>query len=149
MTIVMLLLALRRGDAARDLGRSALRLHSSGHIPFADGPRRRLQPHEAARRRLRHRGQILVGALGGVICGLLLGDEIARQTLARDRPILILLPLIAVSAMLWPVLGTSYRGFPIGSATPSLCGGLVFAFICFERAFVLMFRFLTRSRRVN
>jgi DMSO/TMAO reductase YedYZ molybdopterin-dependent catalytic subunit len=94
-------------------------------------------------------GQILVGALGGIVYGL-----IAR----RRRPvgfifsgiIFILLPLAAVAILLWPVLGTHYFGLPIGRATVVTLLGLTTAFVFFERSLVLGFRFLTRpTMRIN
>jgi DMSO/TMAO reductase YedYZ molybdopterin-dependent catalytic subunit len=91
-------------------------------------------------------GQLIVGGLGGIICGLVIKRRNRPTNAPATGVILILLPLVAVSVVLWPVLGTSYRGLPVASATAVTLTGLVVAFVCFERAFVLMFRFLTRSR---
>jgi DMSO/TMAO reductase YedYZ molybdopterin-dependent catalytic subunit len=60
--------------------------------------------------------------------------------------VFILLPLAAVGLLLWPVLGTHYHGLPINRAIVVTLAGLLAAFIVFERALVLTFRFLTRPR---
>ncbi|MGI8432525.1 MAG: molybdopterin-dependent oxidoreductase, partial [Chthoniobacterales bacterium] len=57
----------------------------------------------------------------------------------------IILPLLAVGALLWPVLGTHYGGYPIRNATGITLAGLLISFIAFERTLVLGFRFLTRA----
>ena len=88
-------------------------------------------------------GQILVGALGGMFYGLALRKR-GEFGFAGTAAIFILLPLAAVSALLWPVLGTHYFGLPIGRATGITLVGLVVAFACFERTIVLGFRFLSR-----
>ena len=88
-------------------------------------------------------GQISVGAIGGIFYGLA-----ARKRggigFAITAAIFVLLPLLAVGALLWPVLGTHYFGLPIVRATAVTLVGLVAAFVCFERTLVLGFRFLTR-----
>ena len=81
-------------------------------------------------------GQIAVGALGGVVYGLH-----PRRTVSIG--LFILLPLIAVSAVLWPVLGTHYSGYPIGTATALTFLGLLISFVAFERTLVLVYDGLT------
>src|SRR5437868_14947275 len=61
-------------------------------------------------------GQIFVGGLGGVIYGLVMRRR-ERSRFGVTAAVFILLPLAAVSAFLWPVLGTHYRGLPIDRAT--------------------------------
>ncbi len=88
-------------------------------------------------------GQIVVGAIGGAVYGL-----VRRSAPKRSRfgtiVVFTLLPLIVVAAVLWPVLGTNYRGFPMGIATVITLLGLLVAFIAFERTLVLSFHVLTR-----
>lgn len=88
-------------------------------------------------------GQILVGGLGGIIYGLVARKR--RQIgFGVTGAVFILLPLVAVSVFLWPVLGTHYFGLPIKPATAVTLLGLAVAFAAFERTLVLAFRFLTR-----
>src|SRR5437762_2047362 len=61
-------------------------------------------------------GQLLVGAMGGVLFGLVAGRHPARRATLATMSIFGILPIIAVAIVLWPVLGTSYRGFPIAAA---------------------------------
>jgi len=93
-------------------------------------------------------GQIVVGAIGGAIYGLVRRG--ARERV-RFGTLLVftLLPLIVVAVVLWPVLGTNYRGFPMGTATVITLLGLLVAFIAFERTLVLGFRVLTRPALLN
>ena len=93
-------------------------------------------------------GQIVVGAIGGAVYGLV------RRSAREHRgfgtiAVFALLPLIVVAAVLWPVLGTNYRGFPMGTATVITLLGLLVAFIAFERTLVLAFHFLTRPASLN
>jgi DMSO/TMAO reductase YedYZ molybdopterin-dependent catalytic subunit len=90
-------------------------------------------------------GQLLVGGLGGIVYGLLMRRRDDNSFFVTGS-IFILLPLGAVGIFLWPVLGTHYQGLPIKRATGVTLSGLLAAFIVFERALVLVFRFLTRPR---
>ena len=93
-------------------------------------------------------GQLVVGALGGMIYGLVLRPRSTQFSVTGA--VFILLPLLAVGVLLWPVLGTHYHGVPIKRATGITLGGLLLAFVVFERALVLVFRFLVRTRiRIN
>jgi DMSO/TMAO reductase YedYZ molybdopterin-dependent catalytic subunit len=93
-------------------------------------------------------GQLMVGAIGGMIYGLVLRRRSTHFSVTSA--VFILLPLLAVGALLWPVLGTHYHGLPINRATGVTLGGLLAAFVVFERALVLVFRFLVRTRvRIN
>src|SRR6478735_4221215 len=60
-------------------------------------------------------GQLFVGALGGIGYGLALRRR-ERSRISVTATVFILLPLAAVSAFLWPVLGTHYHGLPINRA---------------------------------
>src|SRR5213075_1031345 len=87
-------------------------------------------------------GQILVGAIGGMIYG------IVRH---KHRPvdyrltclIFVALPLAVSAILLWPVLGTHYGGIPIDAARLITLLGLAISFLLFERVLVLGFDFLT------
>src|ERR1041385_758027 len=61
-------------------------------------------------------GQLVVGALAGGIFAVLTRLYPSRRTTALTLSIFVLLPIVGVAIMLWPVLGTSYRGFPIAAA---------------------------------
>ncbi|HMJ04644.1 MAG TPA: molybdopterin-dependent oxidoreductase [Chthoniobacterales bacterium] len=93
--------------------------------------------------------QILLGALGGIVYGL-----VVREAANKRRPlfavgVFILLPLLAVTAVLWPVLGTHYGGLPIQLASIVTFLGLLVSFVVFERTLVLTFAGLTgRSRSI-
>ena len=89
-------------------------------------------------------GQLLVGGLGGMIYGLVL--RYRRNRVALSAGVFTLLPLVAVGILLWPVLGTHYRGLSINRATVVTLIGLLVAFVVFERTLVLLFRFLSRGR---
>ena len=90
-------------------------------------------------------GQVLVGALGGLIYGLTMHRR-DKAPLIATLGIFFLLPLLASFALLGPVLGTSYHGWPIRPATFITILGLAAAFLTFERTLVLGFRFLTTAR---
>src|SRR3954471_9527807 len=60
-------------------------------------------------------GQLLVGALGGMIYGLAMRSR-ARKPRGLWITVFTVLPLIAVAIFLWPVLGTHYHGLPINRA---------------------------------
>ena len=76
-------------------------------------------------------GQVLVGALGGVVYGLLARHR-RNISFGVAGTIFVFLPLAAVSVFLWPVLGTHYFGLPIRRATVITLLGLVAAFAAFE-----------------
>src|ERR1700730_15571175 len=57
-------------------------------------------------------GQLLVGALGGAIFGLIMRQDPARRVTLVTIGVFVVLPIIAVAIALWPVLGTNYRGLP-------------------------------------
>jgi len=94
-------------------------------------------------------GQVFVGVIAGAIFGLLVRRHFGkRATLARIS-IFVLAPTVVVALTLWPVLGTSYRGFPIDSARLITLIGLALCFFTFERTLVAGFQFLTRARRAS
>jgi DMSO/TMAO reductase YedYZ molybdopterin-dependent catalytic subunit len=90
-------------------------------------------------------GQLLVGALGGMIYGLAMRRR-DRNRFALSATIFSALPLVVFAIFLWPVLGTHYHGLPINRAIGVTIAGLFAAFVVFERTLVLVFRYLTRSR---
>ena len=88
-------------------------------------------------------GQLLVAALGGGIFGLAARRAGGRINTASTVAIFVLLPLIILAMALWPVLGTNYRGLPIGAARVVTLIGLALCLFIYERALVSGFRFLT------
>jgi DMSO/TMAO reductase YedYZ molybdopterin-dependent catalytic subunit len=87
-------------------------------------------------------GQLLVGALAGAIFGFLIRRNPSRHVTSWTISIFILLPIVAVAILLWPVLGTSYRGLPIGAARLVTLIGFALSVVVFERVLVLGLRFL-------
>src|SRR5216117_831800 len=55
-------------------------------------------------------GQLLVGAIGGAIFGLLIRRNPAGSWPIWTMSIFVILPIVAFAVALWPVLGTSYVG---------------------------------------
>src|ERR1700682_35731 len=90
-------------------------------------------------------GQLLCGALGGAIFGLVMRRNPARRVTPATIGIFVVLPIVAVAIALWPVLGTSYRGLPIDAARLVTLVGFALSVIVFERTLVLGFRFLTSA----
>ncbi len=92
-------------------------------------------------------GQIVFGAIGGWIYALLRG----RRAISPERApffsafAFIVFPLLVSAAVLWPVLGTHYRGLPIAAATSVTLVGLLLAFVAFERTLVASYEWLLRS----
>jgi DMSO/TMAO reductase YedYZ molybdopterin-dependent catalytic subunit len=91
-------------------------------------------------------GQLLVGMLGGAVFGLLMRRNPQRRPSAWTMPIFVILPIIALAIVLWPVLGTSYLGFPIASARMLTLIGVALSVLVFERTLVGSFHFLTRPK---
>ncbi len=92
-------------------------------------------------------GQLVVGALGGGIFALLMRGRAARRSTRATLGIFVLLPLVALAIVLWPVLGTSYRGLPINAARLITLIGFALSLVVFERTLVGCFEILTRARR--
>src|SRR5205823_3459328 len=59
--------------------------------------------------------------------------------------IFVVLPIVALAVLLWPVLGTSYLGFPLASARLITLIGFALTVLIFERTLVASFHFLTTS----
>jgi hypothetical protein len=87
-------------------------------------------------------GQILVGAIGGMVYGIV---RYKHQYLGYHRTFFffVALPLVVSALLLWPVLGTHYGGIPIDAARLITLLGLAICFLLFERVLVLGFNFLT------
>ena len=91
-------------------------------------------------------GQLVVGAIGGAIFALFMRRVPGRAPAIWTMLIFVLLPVVLFALTLWPVLGTSYIGFPIQVARliTLICFALcVFAF---ERTLVAGFHFLTTPK---
>lgn len=87
-------------------------------------------------------GQLLVGGIGGAVFGLVMRRDPHRRVELWTVPIFVLLPILVACLLLWPVLGTSYRGLPINAAKFVTLVGFTLSVIIFERVLVLGFRFL-------
>ena len=90
-------------------------------------------------------GQIIVGVLAGLFYGLTMQRR-TRSSPVATLGIFFLFPLLVSIVVLWPVLATSYQGWPIRPATFLTGLGLAIAFLAFERTLVLGFRFLTQPQ---
>ena len=91
-------------------------------------------------------GQLLVSVLAGAIFGLFMRRNPTKRTTIWTMSIFVLLPISAVVIALWPVLGTSYRGFPISVARLVTLIGFALCVFTFERTLVAGFHFLTRAK---
>jgi DMSO/TMAO reductase YedYZ molybdopterin-dependent catalytic subunit len=88
-------------------------------------------------------GQLLFGAVGGAIFGLLARRHPGRIPAIWTMSIFVVLPVIVFAIALWPVLGTSYIGLPIQVARLVSLVGFALCVFVFERTLVAGFRFLT------
>ena len=91
-------------------------------------------------------GQLLVGAIGGAIFGLLLRGNPARASAIWTMSVFVVLPFVVFAIALWPVLGTSYIGLPIEVARLVTLVGFALCVLAFERTLVAGFRFLTTQK---
>jgi len=91
-------------------------------------------------------GQLLFGAIGGAIFGLLARRNPGRVPMIWRVSIFVVLPIIVFAIALWPVLGTSYIGLPIQVARLVTLVGFALCVFLFERTLVTGFRFLTTRR---
>jgi DMSO/TMAO reductase YedYZ molybdopterin-dependent catalytic subunit len=89
-------------------------------------------------------GQMLFSALGGALFGLLMRHNPQKRITAWTLSIFVFGPVIAFAVLLWPVLGTSYIGFPIESARLITLIGFALSVLVFERTLAGGFHFLTR-----
>jgi len=89
-------------------------------------------------------GILLVGALGGAVLAWFNRREESRLSTVMTVIIFVLLPIVAVTVGLWPVLGTHYRGLPIDAARLVTLIGFTLCTIVYERILVSSWRFLIR-----
>src|SRR5918996_391304 len=87
-------------------------------------------------------GQLIVGAIGGAIFGFFMCRHPAKRGTLATITVFVITPLIAVTIVLWPVLGTSYVGLPIAAARVVTLVGFALCVFVFERTLVIGFRFL-------
>jgi DMSO/TMAO reductase YedYZ molybdopterin-dependent catalytic subunit len=90
-------------------------------------------------------GILVVGALGGVVLGLFNRREETRLSTVATVMLFVLLPIVGVAIALWPVLGTNYRGLPIGAARLVTLIGFALCTIVYERILISGWRFLVRK----
>jgi DMSO/TMAO reductase YedYZ molybdopterin-dependent catalytic subunit len=88
-------------------------------------------------------GQLFVAAIGGAVFGLLVRRNPARLSAIWTMSIFVVLPIVAFAVALWPVLGTSYVGLPVGAARLVTLVGFTLCVLLFERTLVSAFQFLT------
>jgi DMSO/TMAO reductase YedYZ molybdopterin-dependent catalytic subunit len=93
-------------------------------------------------------GQLLFGAIGGAIFGLLVRRSSRRIAAIWTMSVFIVLPVVVFAIALWPVLGTSYIGLPIEVARLVTLIGFALCVFLFERTLVAGFRFLT-TRKIS
>jgi DMSO/TMAO reductase YedYZ molybdopterin-dependent catalytic subunit len=91
-------------------------------------------------------GQLVVGATAGAIFGLFSRRNPARASAVWTMSIFVLLPIVVLAISLWPVLGTSYIGLPVGAARLVTLVGFALCVFLFERTLVAGFRFLARGK---
>ena len=91
-------------------------------------------------------GQLLVSALAGAVFGLLMRCNPQRRVTGWTMSIFVVMPILVIAIFLWPVLGTSYLGFPIASARMITLIGFALSVLVFERVLVGSFYFLTRPK---
>ena len=94
-------------------------------------------------------GQLVVGAIGGWIYAVGVGRDLVspeRRGISTFG-LFVLVPVIAFAAALWPIVGTNFRGLPIGVATAATLVGFGLACVAYERSVVAGYAFLTRCRR--
>src|SRR5204863_9595714 len=93
--------------------------------------------------------QILVGAIGGMVYGIIRRKRQQHFGYRWTFLIFVALPLAVSAILLWPVLGTHYGGMPIDAARLISLLGLAISFLLFERVLVLGFDFLTNPRQAK
>src|SRR5881227_1659558 len=91
-------------------------------------------------------GQLVVGAMAGAIFGLFSRRNPGRVSALWTMSIFVLLPIVMLAIALWPVLGTSYIGLPIGAARLVTLVGFALCVFLFERTLVAGFRFLAQRK---
>jgi DMSO/TMAO reductase YedYZ molybdopterin-dependent catalytic subunit len=91
-------------------------------------------------------GQLVVSMLGGALFGLVMRHNPQKHVTTWTMSIFVALPIIAIAIVLWPVLGTSYLGFPISSGGAITLIGFALSVLVFERTLVTSFHFLTRAK---
>jgi DMSO/TMAO reductase YedYZ molybdopterin-dependent catalytic subunit len=89
-------------------------------------------------------GQLIVGAIGGAVFAWFSRRRPARASAIWSISIFVLLPIVVFAIMLWPVLGTSYFGLPIGAARLVTLVGFALCVFAFERTLIAGLRFLVQ-----
>ncbi len=91
-------------------------------------------------------GMLFVGGVGGVLLALFSRRTGRPVSTVTTVMLFVLLPIVAVTIFLWPVLGTHYRGFPIDAARLITVIGFTVCVVIYERILVGSWRFLTTTK---
>ncbi|MDB6146525.1 MAG: hypothetical protein JWO45_189, partial [Spartobacteria bacterium] len=91
-------------------------------------------------------GMLLVSAIGGGIFGWFMRRRNTGSNTALTIMVFVLFPLVAVGVLLWPVLGTNYRGLPIEAARLVTLVGFVLCVFVYERVLIGGYRFLRQRK---
>jgi DMSO/TMAO reductase YedYZ molybdopterin-dependent catalytic subunit len=94
-------------------------------------------------------GQLVLGAIGGAVFALFARRNPDSVRAIWTMSLFIVLPTILFAIVLWPVLGTSYIGLPIGVARLVTLIGFALCVFLFERTLVAGFGFLTTRRTTH
>ncbi|MGI9173356.1 MAG: molybdopterin-dependent oxidoreductase [Chthoniobacterales bacterium] len=89
-------------------------------------------------------GILIVGAVGGWIYAVRRGRG-GRQGGLFTLILFVVLPVVVLSAALWPILGTNFHGLPILPATLAAIAGFALACFAYERTVVAGYSYLTRA----
>ncbi len=142
----------RSRDAARHHRRSSFGFHFAGSVSVAHGQNRRLQSSQATRRWIdncrptfgrRHWWRDFRSARATPASPRLRrASNPTHVSAIWTMSIFVVLPVIVFAIALWPVLGTSYIGFPIaGRAIGHARLAFTLCVFLFERTLVTGFRF--------
>src|SRR5262249_14397085 len=134
-----------RGYAARDHRRSPFGVHRSRSVSFDYGQGRGLQSSQTTWCWVHDRWSTCRWRNRRRNPGILLAQKSSASFGVLDNIDIRLLPIIVFGVALWPVLGTSYIGLPIGAARLVTLIGFALCVFLFERTLVTSFRFVTHQ----
>jgi DMSO/TMAO reductase YedYZ molybdopterin-dependent catalytic subunit len=94
-------------------------------------------------------GILFVAGLGGAFLGWFNRRDEIRVSTTITVMAFALVPVLAFVILLWPVLGTNYRGLPINAARLVTLVGFALCTLVYERILVSAWRFLIRKPSAN